>query len=759
MRFRPWTSPSAALAAADGALLRARTDSTSTCLPESLLSIVPQCAIDCIQSFAFTYYPGSTCEDNQDLNRLCTQKNTSGLTIGEGSLQCVVSFCAGTDQVDLAVYGICDGIVGSQPETARTITATLLATTSASTSAMETLPATIGTPVSTEQISTIVMATSTPPVATATVNTAFPASTASSQPSGVNSMSASSTNTVSGMSTSTQATAVATNMSDQTKSTPSLSTTQIIAIAVGAGATVIVVFALLMLVYCIRRRRRKRRRSHRRSRVVETTPPLPNYQSPFSRTSPTFEETNPSLAASNANGRFYAAQPPMEEKRRSFWRRSIRPEEIGVAVSPKLGVEDSPVSVSSQQSMSRLLPTLPARALWPTPLDLESTRKRRRYTQRPISEATVLEEDPEWTATGPESILIDNQPFILERPPPARKMKSIPPPLRLPIATPNRARNAPQAVPMPLTPTYDNGNVKLMSPAGTVFTPPSTVANTMQTFADGASPPPLLERKLAPSSTYANKNIMQSMPPARLPLRAINSQDTDTVVRPPYNTAPTASNVAVPVLTRTNSISSEYTEIEEDTTPEEINKQLGLSANPPTPSIFAGSSIYSYAGQRSPIKDLRYPSIPRSAAVSRQAEKPSHMRGSVAIPSHPRLTRNQLVRAEASFVQTDTTSSDGYLSDDTIDWPVPPIPDRDSRRGTLAAAETLKSSMAKLRNNQNSANRQPLPQMLSPSLNETLRSETKKTTKVVVPQRSPSTKARLTPSKSKTGDLYLTVEI
>ncbi|KAK4942136.1 hypothetical protein LTR10_018028 [Elasticomyces elasticus] len=625
---------------------------------------------------------------------------------------------------------------------------------------METLPATIGTPVSTQQISTIVIATSTPPVATATTNTAPPVSTASSQPSGVNGMSTSSINTISGMSSTTQATPVATNMSYQTNSTAGLSTTQIIAIAVGAGATVVVVFALLMLVYCIRRRRRERRRSHRRSRVVETTPPPPNYQSPYSRTSPTFEETSPSLAASNANGRFYAAQQPMEEKRRSFWRRSIRPEEIGVAVSPKLGVEGSPVSVSSQQSMARLLPTMPARALWPTPLDLESTRDRRRYTQRPMSEATVLEEEPEWNATGPESIIIDNQPFILERPPPARKQKSIPPPLRLPVVTSNRARNAPQAVPMPLTPTYDNGNVKILSSPGTFGSPPFMVANTTQTYEGGAPPLPVLERKLAPSSTYANKTIGRSMPPARLPLRATNSQNASEIVRPPYNTAPPAPDAAAPALTRTTSISSEYTEIEEDTTPEEINKQLGLSANPPTPSIFAGSSIYSYGGPRSPIKDLRYPSIPRSAAISRQAEKPSQMRGSVGVAtlSHPRLTRNQLVRAEASFVQTDTTSSDGYLSDDTIEWPVPPIPDRDSRRGTMAAAETLKSSMAKLRNNQSSTNRQPLSQMGNPSLNEMLRSEGT-TTKVIVPQRSPSTKARLTPSKSKTGDLYLTVEI
>lgn len=516
-----------------------------------------------------------------------------------------------------------------------------------------------------------------------------------------------------------------------------------------------------MLVYCIRRRRGERRRSQRRSRVVETTPPPPNYQSPSSRASPTFGDTNSSITSPNANGRFYAAAQPMEEKRRSFWRRSIRPEEIGIAVSPKLPVEGSPVSMSSQQSMSRLLPTMPSRALWPTPLDLESTRERRRYTQRPISESTLLEEEPGFNATGTESIIIDNQPFILERPQQARKQKSVPPPLRLPVATSNRARDTPQAVRMPLTPTYDNGNVKLVSPPRTYGTPQSMGANTPQIAEGGAAPLPTHERKLAPSSNYANKNTTQSTPPPRLPLRAANRQIANGTVQSPYTPTPRAQTVAAPVLNRTNSVSSEYTEIEEDTTPEEVNKQLGLRANPPTPSIVAAESLYTKPSQKSPIKDLQYPSIPRSAAVSRQAEKPAHLRGShvLATSSPPHRTRDQLVRAEASFMQTDTTSSDGYLSDDTIEWPVPPWSERDSRRGTLAAAETLKSSMAKLRNNPTNINRRPLSQMMSPSLNEVMGSEVRTTTKVVVPQRSPSTKARLTPSKSKTGDLYLTVEI
>ncbi|KAK5205060.1 hypothetical protein LTR20_006421 [Exophiala xenobiotica] len=616
---------------------------------------------------------------------------------------------------------------------------------------MENLPPTIGTPTSTEQISTIVMATPSP---TSAPNSANPAaSTASPSDSNTSSRSDSSS-TVSAIPSNT---ALNTSMSDRAASKPVLSTAQITGIAIGGAATAVVVFTLLMLVYYLRKRRRERRRSKRRSRLVEATPP-PNYQSPQKRTTPTFGDMTSSLTVPTTNNRFYATQQTMEDKRRSFWRRSIRPEEIGVAISPKMGGEGSPVSTTSQQSMSRLLPTAPSRALWPAPLDLEATRGRKGYTRRPLSDATLLEDEAETRAMESESIMVDNQPFILEKPPAAKRQRTIPPPLRLPIVPENSARTPTQAVRIPLTPTYDNGNVNIISPPRGFGSPPSRDPNAGEASQGGAPQISLSERRLAPSSTYANRNVLRKNPPGRLPLRAVNNQ-ISAPMRQQQPAPPPAARVAVPALERPISVSSVYTEIEEDTTPEEVNKQLGLRANPPTPSIFTGKLVDLYPGQESPIRDLKYPSIPRSAAVSRQAEKPAQPRSPpvVRLPL-AQSTRDQLVRAEASFMQTDTTSSDGYLSDDTIEWPVPPLSQVDSRRGTMLSPGILKSSMAKVRSNATDGRRQPLSQMMSPSLNEVLSAEAKPT-KLTVPQRSPSTKARLTPSKSKTGDLYLTVEI
>ena len=539
---------------------------------------------------------------------------------------------------------------------------------------------------------------------------------------------------------------------DKATSSRGLTTPQIVGIAIGGAATVIIVFGLVMLLLWMRRRRKERRRSQRRSRFVEQTPP-PNYQSPLAEALPTFDNIGSLLGVPNTSGRFYDAQPTTEEKRRSFWRKSIKPEEIGVAVSPKLPGESSPGSASSEQSFSLLLPSVPAAALRPGPLDLEATKDRRRFSQRPVSDATEFEDEPEMRTQRPERIFIDNQPFILEKPPVAKRPRGPPPNLRLPMVpeSPPPGTSHPR---IPLTPTYDNGNVDFASPPRST---PSAV---------GSQGPLLVpERKLPSTSIYANRNVVRKAPPLRLPLRAFASQPGEPLLQPRNAPLPPRAPSAMPTtatarnerlsMRRQSTVSSIYTDIEEDTTPEEINKQLGLRANPPTPSIIPTNVRGVSPGQESPIKDLRYPQIPRSAAVSRQAEKPAQLRASrdfgstltqapfAAPPPRPR--RDDLVRAEASFMQTDTTSSDGYMSDSTIEFPVPPT------------TKTRNSSLAQLRNNPTSGNRgQPLPKAVTTFLSDASPSEVKT---VEVPQRSPSSKARLTPSKSRTGDLYLTVEI
>ncbi|KIW93389.1 uncharacterized protein Z519_05994 [Cladophialophora bantiana CBS 173.52] len=624
---------------------------------------------------------------------------------------------------------------------------------------MENLPATIGNPTSTEEVSTVVMATDTP---TWIIETSAAAPTTSGDlPSAADAPSGTIMGQTTSMSTGSDGASGAVAVPEHTTSRSSLTTPQIAGIAIGGAALAVVVFGLLVLLVWIRKRRRQRRRSQRRSRLVEPSSPV-NHQSPDRKPPPIFENVETSLTVPNTQsrtqsrtqGRFYAPQQSMEEKRRSFWRKSIRPEEIGIAVSPKMPGEHSPVSTSSQQSFSRLLPIAPA-VLWPAPLDVEATRERRRYTQRPVSDATEFDDEPETRRQEPERILVDNQPFILEKPPLAKRPRGPPPNLRLPALPESPPKAAGQTARIPLTPTYDNGNVDLSSPRRNFQSPTSQ------------SPLPVAEHKLPPSSMYANRSVLRKKPPARLPLRVINTPPGEPLMQPrnpplPPQIAPQppAGRRLMTVgrdLERQSSVSSIYTEIEEDTTPpEEANKQLGLRVNPPTPSVIPADIRGVSPAQESPIKDLRYPQIPRSAAISRQAQRPAQLRASlnpapasafVPVAASPlRPTRDQLVHAELSFMQTDTTSSDGYLSDEIIEFPIPP------------SSKTHKPSITKLRGNPSSGNRGPPMEDPGLSLNEALSTSTSNVN-VVVPQRSPSSKARLTPSKSSSGDLYLTVEI
>ena len=277
---------------------------------------------------------------------------------------------------------------------------------------------------------------------------------------------------------------------------------------------------------------------------------------------------------------------------------------------------------------------------------------------------------------------------------------------------------------------------------------------------------PMIERKSPHASIYPTRNVLRKNPPTSFPNRTVAGSSPEPLTQPRDAPRPPQATLIPPAVRaaeiqpletqRRSTISSTYTEIEEDTTPEEIMKLLELQASSSAQSTVPTESKSVPSGPRSPIKDLRYPQIPRSAAVSKQAEKPAMLRASVTLPQPPvnlfpmapatRLRRDELVRAGVSIVQTETTSSDGYMSDSTIEFPPPPI------------TRARSSSLAHLKDHPSSGNKGSVPPRTVPASDEAPFSEPK-SVDVLAPQRSPSTRARLTPNKSVTGDLYLTVEI
>ncbi|KIV97675.1 hypothetical protein PV10_01391 [Exophiala mesophila] len=707
MRNSPST-PRPASPVRHAAHLHARQD--DICLPSALLSSVPSCAVPCIQFFANTNYPGSTCADTTNLDYLCTRENTSDLTIGEGSVQCVKALCRGSDQDNVSVYNVCGSVRGALPNLASTITATLVDPTAFASGAMETLPATIGSPATTESVSMIVMDTG---------SHSIPSGSASGP------LTDSGTFGTSAAYTTGHTTPGSAAITEQAAGRDGLTTAQIAGIAAGGAGFILAAVGLFMFILCMRKRRRERRRSQRRSRVVDAPPP-PVYQSPLQKQDPPLTTDPNSLTVPMLNGRFYA--PPSDQgveeksKRRSFWRKSIKPEDIGVAVSPQVPGEISPVSVTSQQSSSRLLPTFPARALWPDPLNVQGSG--RRQPAQPMSDVgSVGDIESAPGAADAQSVYVDNQPFDLL--PVRKKQRVAPPPLQSPaVVEASNGTTKAQRAPVeriPLTPTYDNGNISVPLSARGFGSPNyrSSPSRSEPVFIALKAP----EHQLPPSSSYANRKVLKKSrgagpPPTRTITPLIEPSEQ-------LRTAPTPQYVPTrDMQRRSGSLSSELTEIEEDTTPEESDRQLELSALPRTEAT----------GLQSPLKDLRYPNIPRSAAVSRQAETPPmpKMQFNPSNRGMPlRLTRDQLIRAEASFMKTDSTSSDGYLSDSTIEFPAPP-----------GEASSISYRI----------NREPLRMFKNESAAS--RDETG-----TILQRSPSGKAKLTPSKSKSGDLYLTVSI
>jgi hypothetical protein len=722
-------------------LLSPRQASTSTCLPQKLIDDLPACAVTCVQTFAANNYQNATCANTSDLNFLCTKSNLSGLSIGEGSIQCVVSFCTGQDQVNGLSYNVCSGIVSAVPKTVETITATVFGSSTTMASTMDTLPPTIGAPASTGNVSMIVMASAsmmmtTPPPPAAT--SAPPPTSSSSVASASTPLNSSTTLRTSTTSNTSRQTSGVTAEQDQTKLSKGLTTPQLAGIAIGGAALVLVAAGLILLRLWMRRRRRERRKSNRKSRMVEQTPP-PNYQSPTKAEPLTFGS---SITVSSGGGRFYASTPP-EDKRRSFWRRSIRPEDIGVAVSPRLNAGLSPpVSANSEQSFSHLLASPNAAYL--------GSGNQRGLPPRPDSAATDFDNESgtNWRASG--EVVVDHQSFVLEKPPLAKRPRGPPPMLTLPKVPQSPPKDS--ATRIPLTPTYDNGNIQLPPSERTYGSPPSQ-----------AGPLPAAEHRLPESSTYAGRNVLRRKNSQRLPLRAESPPNTVSVQprtpprqpisRPAMLQQSTWLSDATPT-NRESTISSAFTEIEEDTSPEESNKQLEPAMLPAAAFKFAPDSRKPDAKPNlgSPIRELRYPDVPRSAAVSKQAEQPAQPRASQGLMPPPlrnavaqqnsRPNRDQLVRAEASFVQTDSTSPNSFLSD-VMEFPEPP---------TIVAP---KGSLAQLRNNPSGSNQRPVFHRQSSSLDAVVAPNRI----VTIPQRSPSTKARLTPGKSSSGDLYLTVEM
>lgn len=83
-------------------------------------AFIPSCAQVCFESFVSSNFPESVCGTTPTLDCLCSSNSTSGYTIGEGAVQCIVSeenvsFCTGNNATGMLLFqDIRNGADGNQ---------------------------------------------------------------------------------------------------------------------------------------------------------------------------------------------------------------------------------------------------------------------------------------------------------------------------------------------------------------------------------------------------------------------------------------------------------------------------------------------------------------------------------------------------------------------------------------------------------------------------------------------------------------------
>lgn len=77
-------------------------DATNFSLTNELTNFIPSCAQECFISFLDANFQSSGCSSSPSLDCLCSHNTTTGYTIGEGAVQCILGeastgLCKGND--------------------------------------------------------------------------------------------------------------------------------------------------------------------------------------------------------------------------------------------------------------------------------------------------------------------------------------------------------------------------------------------------------------------------------------------------------------------------------------------------------------------------------------------------------------------------------------------------------------------------------------------------------------------------------------
>ncbi|KAI1258624.1 hypothetical protein F5Y18DRAFT_341672 [Xylariaceae sp. FL1019] len=346
-------------------------------LGSDITTIVPACAQECLVSFVEGNFPSPSCDSSYSLSCLCSENSTSGYTVGEGALQCLLGeFSLGQcDHSDLGenaahkVLHMCDGQPNALPETHAVLTATLVIGGSGGASLV--VPTPSWTTVSTLTRSTGI---TTPSETTMTMSMTSPSPSTMT----ITSSHGSTSVTMSTSTTSSTTTPVPNSTSNPTSS-KELAPAQIAGIAVSAVGAVAIAVGAIFLARCLRKRKCHDSESEkglyqisrnttpdlngpRGSRVFHISPPILRK----SRYGPQFSP-RPAPPIPPVSRARPGVQPTQGPRRSTIGLAISRPPSQRLAitsiVSQSPGLLPRPIDIPLERKPSKLLPNKPTLTL------------------------------------------------------------------------------------------------------------------------------------------------------------------------------------------------------------------------------------------------------------------------------------------------------------------------------------------------------------------------------------------------------------
>ncbi|KAJ5834935.1 hypothetical protein N7447_000961 [Penicillium robsamsonii] len=410
----------------------------------ALYDIVPDCAKDCVNSFIKSEYTPVECKSPSNIKCLCRTGTTSGLTLGEAALSCVLSLCSQTVSAKSKAYHICDSVSEALPKTHQTITATIFSDTSTTiTSDVETTTETTSTSSTSTTEHTSEVSMTTPTATSASASTSASTSASASASTSASTSALASTPTSNTSSHTSSITLYDASSSSGSQVGPTSSTGQIssdssedtnkkgdhaitpaavigMSVASGVAGSFIIVVAVFFCCKRWRGKQRERAPSHifeiggvmsEPSDFSKPMPPLPtdglglgSSYSPTSDRETMLQRpgTFHSMATVHPPSRYTPQSATVYHSGQTKGPQDQ--ERIGFAFSSDSDWESSPRTQSSQHSVARLIPD-PAAGLYPKPL---------KWSHRPPSGETLFEEDEGQQAAA--GMMQNNSPRLGIRP-------------------------------------------------------------------------------------------------------------------------------------------------------------------------------------------------------------------------------------------------------------------------------------------------------------------------------------------------------